>query len=275
MIPVSVIIPVKNEERNLGKCLSLLSDFDQILVVDSNSSDRTEEIAHKYKAEVHQFDWNGKLPKKRNWALQTLPIDNKWVLFLDADEYVTDAFCNEVQERIQNTKVDGFWVKYETYFMGKKLKYGDKLKKLSLFKKGRGEYEKIEENFWSNLDMEVHEQVIVEGSTGTVKTPIIHRDYNGLEKYIKRHNEYSTWEAKRFTRLAERELKKMSKRKLLKYRLMQFGLLPFIFFIGCYFLKLGFLDGKQGFYYATYKSYYFFQIQTKIAESKNNESISD
>jgi len=269
MIPVSVIIPVKNEERNLTHCLPLLSEFSQVMVVDSNSSDKTTVIAQKYNAEVYQFNWNGRFPKKRNWALRNLPIKNQWVLFLDADEYVTDKFIKEIRGKIQSSNFDGFWITYQTFFMEKKLEYGDKLRKLSLFRTRKGEYEKIEEDFWSHLDMEVHEQVRVNGKTGDIAASVEHQDYGGLQKYIMRHNNYSTWEAKRFLNLSDQDFKTMSWRKWSKYRLMQLGLLPFIFFIGCYILKLGFLDGKHGFYYAVYKAYYFFQIQSKIKELKN------
>ena len=266
-IPVTVIIPVKDEERNLEKCLGLLSDFCQIIVVDSQSTDDTVQIARSFGAEVQQFHWNGKFPKKRNWALRNLTIKNEWVFFLDADEYVTNAFLSEMQKKIKNSSINGYWVTYQVHFMDKKLNYGDKLKKLSLFRHDKGEYEKIEEDSWSHLDMEVHEQAVVEGETGQIQAPVDHRDYKGLEKYIDRHNQYSSWQARRFVNLSKDEFKSLSWRKWLKYCLMQVGVLPVVFFIGCYFLKLGFLDGREGFYYAVYKSYYFFQVQTKIKES--------
>ena len=267
-IPVTVVVPVKNEELNIIHCLKLISGFDQIMVIDSNSTDNTAKIAEQHGAEVHQFTWDGQFPKKRNWVLRNLPIRNEWVLFLDADEYITDAFVAEIEQAIKNPDYNGYWITFINYFMGRQLKHGDPFKKLPLFRVGKGEYEKIKEDSWSHLDMEVHEHPIIEGNVGQFKAPIIHNDYKGLEHYIAKHNAYSTWEAKRFVALEKEGFGNLTKRQKFKYSLMQSGFLPIIYFIGAYFLKLGFLDGKQGYFFAKYKSYYFLQIQTKINELK-------
>jgi glycosyltransferase involved in cell wall biosynthesis len=271
-IPITVIIPVKNEESNLPHCLQLLSDFEQILVIDSNSTDGTVDIARKFGAEIHQFNWNGHFPKKRNWALRNLTIRNEWVLFLDADEYITEDFVQEIQQKMSDPKINGFWISFRNYFMGKQLKYGDPFKKLPLFRVGKGEYEQINEDFWSHLDMEVHEHPILEGKLGKIKAPIIHNDYNNLESYINRHNAYSTWEAKRFLTLKDQGFNNLNSRQIVKYKLMQFGLLPVFYFFGSYIFKLGFLDGMEGFYFSQYKSHYFLQIQTKIKELEGRRS---
>lgn len=271
-IPVTVILPVKNEEQNLRNCLPLLKVFDQRVVVDSQSTDGTTKVAMDHRVEVYQFHWDGKYPKKRNWSLENLPIKNDWVLFLDADEHITEDFILELRDTLTDSSADGYWLTYRTYFMGKALRYGDKLQKLALFRRKKGRFEPIPEENWSQLDMEVHEQAKVEGRVGKIKASIKHRDYKGLKKYIEKHNEYSSWEAYRFLNMSDEELKGLSRRKRMKYGLMKTGLLPLMFFFGCYFLKLGFLDGKEGFYYAIYKSYYFFQIQTKIKEMENNNT---
>ena len=83
-IPVSVIIPVKNEEKNLPRCLSLLKDFSEVIVVDSHSTDKTPQIAEEYGCSLIEFTWNGRFPKKRNWVLRNVELQNTWVLFLDA-----------------------------------------------------------------------------------------------------------------------------------------------------------------------------------------------
>jgi glycosyltransferase involved in cell wall biosynthesis len=265
-IPITIIIPVKNEETNLPNCLRLLTDFDQVMVVDSNSTDGTREIAKKFGAEIHQFQWNGHFPKKRNWALRNLEIKNEWVLFLDADEYVTEAFKLELQQKIKDPDICGFRIGFLNFFMGKQLKYGDPFRKLSLFRVGKGEYEKIDEDHWSQLDMEIHEHPIIDGKIGTIKAPIIHNDYKNLEKYITRHNEYSTWEAKRFLDLNRKGFHNLTSRQMFKYNLIRYGLLPVVYYIGSYIFKLGFLDGKEGFYFHLYKTHYFLQIQNKIKE---------
>ncbi len=119
-IAITVIISVKNEELNLPFCIEKLKRFDQIIVIDSGSTDSTIDIANNMGAEVLQFNWNGKFPKKRNWALQNAKILNEWVLFLDADEFVTEEFVNEVGIKIQNTNVNGYTIQFENYFMKKK-----------------------------------------------------------------------------------------------------------------------------------------------------------
>ena len=152
-IPITVIISVKNEALNLPSCLEKLKRFNQIIVVDSGSTDATVSIAASMGAEVLQFNWNGKFPKKRNWTLQNANILNQWVLFIDADEFVTEAFVNEVATKIQDTNYNAYTIQFENYFMDKKLRYGYGFQKTALFKKTEGAYEKIEEDFWSHLDM--------------------------------------------------------------------------------------------------------------------------
>ena len=263
-IPISVVIPVKNEERNLPLCLEKLASFSEVVIVDSQSTDRTAEIVNSFGFKLINFKWNGHFPKKRNWTLRNVNLKNDWVLFLDADEFLTQDFIDEISIIIKSTKHKAFWLSYNNHFMGKELKYGDKMRKLAFFNKNFGEYEKIEEDSWSHLDMEIHEHPIIEGTKGKIKCSIIHDDYNGLDHYISKHNAYSTWEANRYKLLKRDDFKNLTFKQKIKYSLISKGLLPFIYFYYSYFLKLGFLDGKSGYYFAKYKSNYFFQIQTKI-----------
>ena len=263
-IPITVILSVKNEELNLPSCLERLMRFEQILVVDSDSTDATVRIATRTGAEVVQFSWNGKFPKKRNWALQNTNIRHEWVLFLDADEFVTDEFVDEVTIKIQDPTYNGYTIQFENYFMDKKLRYGYGFQKSALFKKSKGAYEKIEEDLWSHLDMEVHEHPIIEGKVGKIKAKVVHKDFKTLDHYISKHNAYSTWEAHRYLNLLQAKNATLSKNQKIKYTLLQLGILPFAYFMGTYFLKLGFLDGIEGYHLARYKAIYFFQIQTKV-----------
>lgn len=265
-IKVTVIIPVRNEEKNLPGCLKKLSGFDQVIVVDSSSTDRTPEICTAFGVEYINFIWNGYFPKKRNWALRTLDIRNEWVLFLDADEYLTEEFMNELTEKIKDPQVNGYWIKYRNHFMGRSLKHGYPLIKLSFIRKGKGEYERIEEDHWSHLDMEVHEHPVIEGRTSRFSSSIIHNDFKNMEHYIARHNAYSSWEAHRFIELSDKGFPEMTAMQKIKYRLMKTSLLPVIYFLGAYFLRLGFLDGKAGFAIAVNKALYFYQIKLKIEE---------
>jgi glycosyltransferase involved in cell wall biosynthesis len=271
-IPITVIISVKNEALNLPSCLEKLNRFNQIIIVDSSSTDATLSIATTLGAEVLQFVWNGKFPKKRNWALQNAKILNEWVLFLDADEFVTDAFVNEVAIKTQNPNYNGYTIQFENYFMGKKLRYGYGFRKTALFKKSKGEYERIEEDFWSHLDMEVHEHPIIDGKVGVIQSKVLHKDFKNLEHYIDKHNAYSSWEAKRYLHLKNKKNGSLSLNQKIKYGLINTGLLPMVYFIGAYIIKLGFLDGREGYYLAKFKANYFFQIQTKIIWNKKNKN---
>ena len=268
-IPISVIVSVKNEELNLPICLSKLNDFDEVIVVDSLSTDNTPNIVKKFGFKLVNFKWNGKFPKKRNWTLENVNINNEWVLFLDADEYLTKRFINEVSTKIELNEHVGYWIYYNNYFMGKEQKYGLKMRKLALFKKDFGRFEQINEDNWSHLDMEIHEHPILNGSLSKLKNTIIHKDYKGLDHFITRHNDYSSWEAKRYLNLKKDKTTKLTSRQQIKYRLLKTGLLPCFYFFGTYILKGGFLDGITGFYFARFKSMYFFQIQSKIKEVKS------
>ena len=271
-IPISVILSVKNEALNLPFCLDKLKRFDQIVVVDSGSTDDTGRIAKDMGAEVIQFQWDGKFPKKRNWALRNATLFHEWILFLDADEFVSEAFVSEVEHKITDPNFNGYTIKFQNYFMGKKLKYGYGFQKSALFKKSKGAYEKVDEDLWSHLDMEVHEHPIIEGNVGVIKSKVIHKDFKNLEHYIAKHNAYSTWEAQRYLQLKQSKNKQLSLNQKIKYGLLTTGLLPAVYFLGAYFFKLGFLDGKEGFYLARFKSHYFFQIQTKVHSLKNKQN---
>jgi glycosyltransferase involved in cell wall biosynthesis len=146
-------------------------------VIDSGSTDETLNIATAMGAEVLQFNWDDKFPKKHNWALQNAKLLHEWILFLDADELVTEDFVNEVEIKAQDPNFNGYTIQFENYFMEKKLKYGHGFHKSALFKKSKGAYEKIEEDMWSHLDMEVHEHPIIEGEIGLLKAKVIHKDF--------------------------------------------------------------------------------------------------
>ena len=264
---IKVVIPVKNEARNLRRCVPLASRLGKVLIVDSKSTDGTAELAEELGAELVQFSWNGQFPKKRNWVLRNLEFNVEWVLFLDADEFISSEFFNEVQLAISDTQHVGFWLNFENHFMGKKLRGGDPFRKLALFRVGAGEYEKIEEDNWSHLDMEVHEHPVLEGTVGEIKTPIEHNDFRGLKHYIAKHNEYSSWEAARYLRLMKQqgpEWNGLTGRQKKKYRnLAKWWFAP-AYFVVSYVLKKGFLDGAVGFHFALMKAIYFYQIRLKI-----------
>src|SRR5260370_4186601 len=102
-VPVTVIVAVKNEAKNLDRCLLKLERAERVLVVDSGSIDGTQEIAARRGAEVVQFRYLGGYPKKRQWALDTVPILTDWVLVVDADEHITPALWDEIPRAVEAT----------------------------------------------------------------------------------------------------------------------------------------------------------------------------
>src|SRR5690606_18094610 len=175
-LPITVAIPIKNEERNLPACLERLGDFQTVLAVDSGSTDRSLEILADHGVPVLQFAWAGGFPKKRNWLLMQHRLDTPWVLFLDADEQLTPEFVSEVRRAIDGTDKVGFWLNYTTHFMGRVLNHGLPQRKLALFRVGAGLYERIEDPGWSTLDMEVHEHPVLDGPVGEIAAKIDHLD---------------------------------------------------------------------------------------------------
>ena len=271
VLDLTIAIPVRNEEKNLSQCLQAIgSDLARkIVIIDSGSTDKTIEIAESYGVEVVRFAWDGKFPKKRNWYLRNHAPSTKWVMFLDADELLTDAFKAELRDVLQrNENKVGYWLRYTIYFLNKENKGGYFLHKLALFQVGAGEYERIDEDQWSHLDMEIHEHPVLAGEIGTIRSKIDHKDLRGVSYYVLKHNEYSSWEAARFLKLTTdaRVTQRWSWMQRIKYGLMRTPLLGPIYFFGSFFLMGGFRDGSRGFAFAILKMAYFTQIYLKIRE---------
>ncbi|RWC35138.1 MAG: glycosyltransferase family 2 protein [Mesorhizobium sp.] len=273
-LPVAVVVPIRNEKKNLAECLSRLGRFDEVIVVDSQSQDGSADIAQSFGATLLQFKWDGQFPKKRNWVLLNHKLTKPWVLFLDADELVDDAFCDEIAQKIEDGQHSGFWLSYTNYFLSKQLRYGVPQRKLALFQVGKGLYERIDEKRWSDLDMEVHEHPIIEGGVGQISTPIVHNDRSGLAVFIERHRSYAIWESRRLLRLEEGSLAgrdKLTIRQRIKYANLTRWWFPWSYFAYAYFVRLGFLDGRAGFFYAFYKLWYFETVRQLVAEGRRDQ----
>ncbi|MCD0486856.1 glycosyltransferase family 2 protein [Pedobacter sp. MC2016-14] len=275
MIDLTIAIPAKNEERNLPGCLEAIGkDFAaKVVLIDSGSTDRTKEIALDFGAEVIDFAWNGQFPKKRNWFLRNHTPNTKWILFLDADEYLTPAFKEELAAALAKDDKIAYWLNYTIYFLGKQLKGGYPLDKLALFRVGAGEYERIDEDQWSKLDMEIHEHPILVGEIGKIKSKIDHLDFRGVAHYVNKHVEYANWEASRFLKkLGDSDLdQKLTWKQKIKYGLMQSPFIGIVYFFGSFFLLGGFRDGSRGLAFAILKMSYFTQVYCKIKELKQEK----
>ena len=276
MLDLTIAIPVRNEAQNLPTCLAHIGHdlARHVVIIDSGSTDRTCAIARTWGAEVIEFVWDGKFPKKRNWFLRHHTPPTTWVLFLDADELLTDDFKAELRRTLQQpTDCVGYWLRYTVYFLGQQNKGGYFLRKLALFQVGAGEYERIDEDQWSRLDMEIHEHPVLTGKTGNIRAKIDHKDLRGISSYVAKHNDYSSWEATRFLTLSAdtQARQSWSLMQRIKYGLMETPLLGPLYFLGSYFLMGGFRDGVRGFTFSLLKMTYFTQIYLKIREIKQEQ----
>jgi glycosyltransferase involved in cell wall biosynthesis len=245
---------------NIAKCISSARKLGPVIVLDSGSDDKTCEIARSHNAEVHTFKWNGKYPKKRNWYLINNKEDLDWVLFLDADEILTDAAINEIRSKTLSAKEVGFYLNYRVKFEGKYLKYGIKQRKLALFRVGSGLYEKIDETSWSNFDMEIHEHPILTGKVGKIKNFLLHDEYKGPVNFMEKHLEYAKWEAKRCKEIDVKTYTNFNFRQQIKYTLLKrWWLSQFYFMLGA-IAFMGVLDGRRGVRYLRLKKWYFHTI---------------
>ena len=275
-LDLTVAVPVRNEEKNLPMCLQAIGvDFAQsIFVIDSGSTDATAEVARSHGAQLIDFEWDGYFPKKRNWFLRYHTPRTKWVLFLDADEILSPAVKKEIAAALSDTRHQGFLLSYSNYFLGRRLRGGYPLRKMALFRVGEIEYERIDEDRWSQCDMEVHEHPILNGSVGLIRSRIDHRDLRGIDSYMRKHNEYAAWEANRMhlARSSSSSLSNhpWSQKQRFKYSLLSSKFGGFIYFLGSYFLMGGWRDGSVGFAFAMLKAGYFTQIACRLKELETN-----
>jgi len=274
-VPISVLVPCKNEAVNLRGCLDAIAGWaGEIIIVDSRSTDGTAQIANEYGADVVQFDYHGGWPKKRQWALDTLPLRNEWVLLLDADEVLPPEIKDEIRSAIGDPRFDGYYLAYRVWFLGRLLRFGDTiLLKLALFRHGKGHFEcRLAEQDTSMGDMEVHEHVILDGKAGRLKNAVRHENFQTLDRYIEKHNAYSNWEASTSVVGGMGALhaslwgNQAERRRWLKTRGMHFPIFPVLVFLYAYVLRLGFLDGRQGFLYSGFKAVQGFHVKAKIDE---------
>ena len=270
MLSLTVAVPARNEERNIGHCLEAVgSDLAQrVVVIDSASTDATALVARRHGTEVIDFRWDGHFPKKRNWFLRNHTPSTEWVLFLDADEILTPAVKREIAASLPGSSHQGFLLSYTNYFLGRRLRGGYPLRKLALFRVGEVEYERIEEDFWSQCDMEVHEHPLVTGSVGVIRNRIDHRDLRGIDSYMRKHNEYAAWEAQRLFshRHSPQARAAWKPHQRIKYRLINSPWGGLAFFLGSFFLMGGWRDGSIGFAFCLLKAGYFTQIACRLRE---------
>jgi glycosyltransferase involved in cell wall biosynthesis len=276
---VSVMIPTLNEGKNLARCLDHLRWADEVVVVDSGSKDDTVKIAHDYGATVVNFQWSGKWPKKKNWALQNVPFRNDWVLIVDADEWITPELADEIQDVVATPKYVGYYVNRRFIFMGGWIRHCGYYPSwnLRLIRRGKGEYEQLTEvGDTGSGDNEVHEHIAAQGEVGHLDHDMLHFAFPSINVFMEKHNRYSNWEARVQFEGVEAEggvkgSSDLTRRRKLKKLSRRLPFRPTLRFLYSYIWQGGFLDGRPGYVFCRLLSIYEYLSVTKYYELKRTE----
>lgn len=271
---ISIYILTYNEEIDIAPCIESALLSDDIIVIDSFSTDRTVEIASRYPAtiEQHKFESHG---KQRTWMLREIPCKYEWVYILEADERMTPKLFQECLEAIKNTEIIGYYVAERVIFMGKWIKHCTQYPRyqMRLFKK---------EQVWFS-DFGHTEREVCEGKTSFLKETYPHyTSGKGISRWLEKHNRYSTDEARETIR-QQQEGKinwqslffgqsEVEKRRSLKDLSLRLPFRPLIRWVYMYFILGGILDGKAGFAWCALQAFYEYLILLKVAELKQLNS---
>jgi len=258
---ISAVILTKNEERNIERCLLSVAWCDEIVVVDDYSEDQTLQLiknlkiknkSNNEKLKIYRRELNGDFAGQRNFGLEKAVGD--WVLFVDADEIISDKLASEIKSQISNlksqnqnlklrtNKINGYYIKRRDYFGGKWLKYGEtaNVKLLRLARNGSGKWEG-----------RVHEVWKVNGEIKELGNPILHYPHPTVSEFLEEINWYTDLVAQYW----KEQGRKMAVWEILLY--------PAGKFIQNYVLRCGFLDGTAGFIMAAFMSFHSFSARSK------------
>lgn len=272
MATITTVILTYNEEKNIEECIcSFKSIADKIVILDGFSTDQTIYIAKKNGAEIIQK--NCGYFERFSYGLKTLNFQTDWILFLDADERLTPASCEELKSlcnRYADTSTNGIVVNYRVEFMGRELHYGASvLHKLRVFKP--------ETAFMEDIKLDQHIR-LKEGGMIQMKTYFIHKDYKGLKAWSEKHVTYAQWAAEDY--LSKKYFKENIElsglengakiKRILKYKIyyrLPAGIRAWLFYVYRYYLRLGFLDGKEGKLFTYFHAYWYrFLVDAMIYE---------
>jgi glycosyltransferase involved in cell wall biosynthesis len=273
-LPISVIILTFNEEENITHSISnVITWADEVIVLDSGSTDATCKIAENLGANVfyRKFDNYG---SQRNYAIKELPSKNEWILFLDADEYLTEELKNEITALYKHDDINtysGFYLKRRFYFMNRLIKYGGyyPIWILRLFVKGQ-----------STVDREMNEHVSVEGKLGYFKKDFVDNNRKDFAFWLEKHNKYSTYEALELLKEETKDGKDFAdlwgsqaqRKRWIRANIwnkLPLFVRPFLYFFYRYFLRLGFLDGVEGFiFHFNHALVFYINVDAKYLQMK-------
>lgn len=197
-VPISVLIPAKNEEMHIVDCLRSVSWAEEVVVVDSQSTDRTVELAEGAGARCVQFHYKIGGLKKKNWALENVNFKHHWVLIVDADERIPEALADEIAQVVKrNGPEAGYYINRRFYFLNKWIRHCGYYPSwnLRLFRGELGRYEQLPDSSGRTGDNEVHEHVLLRGKAGRLLTPMEHYAYPTIDQFMEKHARYACWEA--------------------------------------------------------------------------------
>lgn len=278
MLDITTIILTYNEEKHIERCIKNAQKFSkEIFLVDSFSSDRTQEIAESLGAKVFRNKWENNYARQLNWGLNNLPVTSQWVFRLDADEYLTDELIDEIKVKLPalTPDVSGLIFERKMYFLDKLITKGMlKMNMLRLFKYNHG--------FCEERWMDEH-IVLTEGKSEQFSGYFVDHNLNSLGWWTEKHNGYSIREAidlldveygliDKSATAIEHEVTadaKDKRAKKLKYAKMKLFWRSFIYFIYRYFFKFGFTEGKEGFLWHFLQGWWYRTlVDAKIYEIK-------
>jgi len=288
-MPITAIVMTYNEERNLRDCLESIHHYvDDIVVVDSFSNDKTEEISKEYTSKFYENIFINQA-KQFIWTIANADIKNEWILRIDADERWTKEGLDELRKIIEDDSADGVYVKMKIFFMSQWIKHGGNYPNyfLRVYKKSKGQME----------DRWMDEHIKVDGKVVHSNIDVIEANYDRQENislWTDKHNGYSTREAIDFL-IAKEQIGKVDtvanlfgnkteRKRWLKenvYFRVPLFVRPTLYWVYRYIFQLGFLDGKRGFIYHTLHAFWYrFLVDTKVYQiqqlaKKNNQTIQE
>ena len=252
-LPLSVALITYNEEDIIGMTLESVKDIaSEIVVVDSHSTDRTREIAESHGARVYIEEWRG-YGEQKNSALRKCTQD--WILFLDADEVVSEELKRSIRDELRDPKADGYLINRRTYYMGDFLKHAWQPEwRLRLVRRGAN----------PRWEGGVHETLVVDGKVDKLKGDLLHFPYRNLKHQALKGMEFVYLSAKR----------KFERGEEVSF-VNDVVLRPIWAFVREFFLRRGFLEGRRGFILSMMASYHTFLKYSFLYEMRLKKSMGD
>jgi glycosyltransferase involved in cell wall biosynthesis len=249
---IAAVIIVKNEEDHIQSCIESVNWVDEVVVVDTGSTDRTVDAAKRFTFNVYEIEFDG-YGDAKNYGMSR--ATSEWILSLDADERISPQLRDEIEQVLEKPGRDGYYIPRKPFFLGKAIVHGGWYPGyvLRLFRKSKGVFS----------SRRVHEEVELTGSTSRLRNPILHHTDPSLNHYLAKMNTY--------TSLATDVLLEEGS----FFRLFRLLCNPPFMFLKMYFFKLGFLDGMHGFLLAVLSAFHVFVKYAKLWERERSRNDAD